>query len=199
MELSDAILSLAMGIGLAAATGLRVFMPLLISGIAFRFGFLPNESASWLGSTTALVGLSLATIFEILAYKIPLVDNFLDALGAPLALAAGGILASEFFVPPNSPGLVTFLGIIAGTGIAGTVHGSTAVVRMASTKSSLGTANPIFSTIELLSSIAVSIGSIVFPVFIGALSLLGAAVLAFVVVKIVRRKMSRNSRSLAIR
>jgi hypothetical protein len=34
----ESLLSIALGLGLAAATGFRIFVPLLIAGLAARFG-----------------------------------------------------------------------------------------------------------------------------------------------------------------
>ena len=65
--MSEVVLSIVLGIGLAAATGFRVFLPMLIvSGVAYT-GHLPlGESFNWLGSPFALTMLSVAAIVEIL-------------------------------------------------------------------------------------------------------------------------------------
>ena len=69
----------ALGIGLAAATGFRVFLPLLIAGLAAHFGHLPlSENFTWLGSTPALITLGTAAAAEIVAYYVPGVDHALD-------------------------------------------------------------------------------------------------------------------------
>ena len=60
---------IALGIGLAAATGFRIFLPLLIAGLAAHFGHLPlSENFGWLASTPALVmlGTGALTGFEAL-------------------------------------------------------------------------------------------------------------------------------------
>ena len=55
------LLPIALGISLAAATGFRVFLPLLITGLAAREGYLPmTESMSWLATTPALLMLAVA-------------------------------------------------------------------------------------------------------------------------------------------
>jgi len=44
----ETISALALGIGLSASTGFRVFIPLLVAGIASHFGLLPlGESFEW--------------------------------------------------------------------------------------------------------------------------------------------------------
>ena len=51
----ESLLSIALGLGLAAATGFRIFVPLLIAGLAARFGYLPlGDGFQWLASTPAL-------------------------------------------------------------------------------------------------------------------------------------------------
>src|SRR4029453_10700721 len=87
----DLLFSVALGIGLAAATGFRVFIPLLVAGLAARAGWLPlTESFAWLHSTPALVALGTAAVLETLAFYIPGLDHLLDVLAGPLAVVAGG-------------------------------------------------------------------------------------------------------------
>jgi len=75
---------IALGIGLAAATGFRVFLPLLTCRAAAHFGFIPlSENFQWLASLPALVMLGTAAGAEILAYYIPGVDHALDVMASP--------------------------------------------------------------------------------------------------------------------
>jgi len=68
-------LSVVLGIGLAAATGFRVFLPMLVVSAAAYFGHLPlSDSFAWLGTGPALTMLSAAARGEILTYYIPGVD-----------------------------------------------------------------------------------------------------------------------------
>ena len=86
----DIALSVALGAGLAAATGFRVFLPLLVLSIASHNGYLPlSEGFGWLSTTSALVMLAVAAIVEILAYYIPGLDHVLDTIATPIAVAAG--------------------------------------------------------------------------------------------------------------
>ena len=65
-----------MAVGLAAATGFRIFIPALIAATAARAGLLPlSDGFQWLASTPALVVLSLATLVELCAYAIPWLDH----------------------------------------------------------------------------------------------------------------------------
>ena len=85
----DLLLSLALGVGLAAAVGFRVFLPLLILGLAARAGFVPTTSGfEWVASTPALSMFAVAAITEVIAYYVPLLDNALDHVAGPPALVS---------------------------------------------------------------------------------------------------------------
>jgi hypothetical protein len=92
------ILSAFIGIGLAAATGFQVFLPLFAVSLASYFHWIPmNESFEWLAGLPTLITTGVATVFEILAYYIPFLDHLLDTISIPMATIAGSILfASQF-------------------------------------------------------------------------------------------------------
>ena len=103
MSESDLALSIALGVGLAAAAGFRFFLPLLVMSAASLTGHLPlSEGFAWLASPTALAMLSAAALLEVVAYYIPGVDNLLDALAAPAAIIAGVIASAAVMtdLPP---------------------------------------------------------------------------------------------------
>jgi len=86
----DFALSIVLGIALAAATGFRVFLPMLIvSGAAYTGHLSLDNGFAWLGTPYALIMLSVAALAEILAYYIPIVDNLLDSLATPAASSPG--------------------------------------------------------------------------------------------------------------
>ena len=117
--MSDFALPIALGIALAAATGFRVFLPMLIVNAAAYTGRLSlDNSFAWLGTPAALIMLSVATVVEILAYYIPVVDNLLDSLATPAAFIAGTIVSAA--VMTDIPPMVKWTAaVIAGGGIAG--------------------------------------------------------------------------------
>ena len=91
----DLGLSIALGVGLAAATGLRLFLPMLVVSVAAYTGHLPlSDNFAWLATLPALILLSVAALVEILAYYIPGLDNLLDTLATPAAFVAGTIVAA---------------------------------------------------------------------------------------------------------
>ena len=138
MSDSDLALSIALGIGLAAATGFRVFLPMLITSAAAYSGHLPlGENFAWLGTAPALAMLGVAAVVEILAYYIPGVDNLLDTLATPAAFVAGTIVSAAVMADV-SPMLKWTTAIIAGGGIAGVTQGVTALLRAKSTMFTAG-------------------------------------------------------------
>lgn len=180
--------SVCLGIALAAATGMRIFLPLLISGIAIRFGLfgvspMTIEGQAWLGSNTALICFSVATVTEALAYKIPMLDHLLDVIGAPAALLAGSVLATTFLIGIDDPVLRYGLGIVAGAGSAGIVHSTTALARVASTKTTGGLGNPVLAMGELAGATITSILAFLMPVLIAMIFVFATIILLHFVKK----------------
>jgi len=158
-----AAISVALGIGLAAATGFRVFLPLLIAALAARFGHLPlNDAFGWLATAPALFTLGSAAVLETLAYYIPGVDHALDVIASPAAVAAG-IVASASVMTDVPPAVMWPVAIIAGGGIAGLTKGSTAVVRAKSAALTGGLANPVISTVETVGATGIALLAVVVP------------------------------------
>jgi len=156
-------LSVVLGVGLAAATGFRIFLPMLVVSAAAYFGHLPlSDSFAWLGTAPALTMLSVAALVEILTYYIPGVDNLLDTLATPAALVAGTIVSAAVMtdVPPMAKWTAA---IIAGGGVAGLTQGATAIVRANSTVFTGGIGNFIISTAELVGALLVSLLALAAP------------------------------------
>ena len=161
---TDTILSIFLGIGLAASVGFRVFLPLFALSLASYFNVWElNESWQWIGSTAALITLGVATLVEIIAYYIPVVDNALDTIAIPLATIAGtAVMVST--VADLSPVITWALAIIAGGGTATAIKSTTSTTRLGSTMSTAGVANPIVTTLETGTSVVMSIISIFLPI-----------------------------------
>ena len=62
MEFSpESIISILIGIGLAASVGFRIFVPLFALSLASFYNVIPlNESWEWVGSSTAIIILGIA-------------------------------------------------------------------------------------------------------------------------------------------
>jgi hypothetical protein len=157
------LIGVALGIGLAAATGFRIFIPLLLAGLAARFDVLPlGDSFQWLASTPALLMLGTAAVAETLAYYIPGVDHALDVVASPATLAAG-VVASAAVMTDIPPEVMWPVAVIAGGGAAGLTKGSTALLRAKSGVMTGGLANPVVSTVETVGATGLSLLAIVVP------------------------------------
>ena len=178
------MLSALTGIGLAAACGFRVFVPLLALGLAGRAHVLPlNESFALLASVPALIALGTASVIEVAAYYVPWLDNALDLAAAPAAVIAG-ILASAASMTSLPPVLVWGIALIGGGGAAGVLHGATSLLRLKSTALSGGAANPVLSTGELVGALVTSAIALLVPV-------LCAVLLVLVLVWLVRQRFQK--------
>jgi hypothetical protein len=158
------LFSIALGIGLAAATGFRVFVPLLVAGLAARLGYLPLvDSFAWLQSTPALIALGTAAALETLAFYIPGVDHLLDVVAGPLAIVAGVLTSASVMVdmPPEARWPIA---LIAGGGIAGLTKAGAALFRVKSTALTGGLGNPAVSTAETAGAATISILAIAAPI-----------------------------------
>jgi len=161
---TETIISVFLGIGLAASVGFRVFLPLFVLSLVSFFNVWElNESWKWIGSITALVILGVATLVEIFAYYIPYVDNLLDTIAVPLAAVAGtAVMAST--IADLSPEITWAMAIIAGGGTAAAISGASGATRLASTATTAGFGNPVISTIETGTALITSIVTIFLPV-----------------------------------
>ncbi len=142
------ILSAFIGIGLAAASGFRVFLPMFAVSLASYLGWIPmNESFHWLSGLPTLITTGIATIVEILAYYIPYVDHLLDTISVPLATVAGSVMfASQFTDLGTFP--TWALALIAGGGTAAAISSGFAGTRAASTATTGGLGNSVVATTE---------------------------------------------------
>jgi hypothetical protein len=168
------VLSVFVGVGLAAACGFRIFVPLLVMSVAAASGHLTlGPSFQWIGTPTALVTFSVATVLEITAYYVPWLDNLLDSIATPAAVVAGTVVTASM-VSGMSPYLQWTLAAIAGGGAAGVVQAATVLTRAGSTATTGGLANPLIATGEWILSLVVSFLTLVVPVLaVLALAVIG--------------------------
>jgi hypothetical protein len=185
----ETVLCICLGIGLSAACGFRVFVPMLVMSIAALSGHLHLAPGfAWIGGYPALITFSVATVLEVGGYFIPWLDHLLDTMATPAAIVAGTV-ATAAMVTDMSPMMKWTLAIIAGGGAAGIVQGATVVARGISTGTTGGVGNPVFATIELAGSIVMSVMTILVPVF-GVILL---ALIVFALFRLLRRKSGRKA------
>jgi hypothetical protein len=163
MSNPDLALSVALGIGLAAATGFRLFLPLLVLSVAAYTGHVPlSEGFAWLGTPSAMLMLGTAAVVEIAAFYIPGVDNLLDTLAVPGAIVAGTV-ASAAAMTDVPPMVKWTTAVIAGGGVAGVTQGLSALLRAKSTVLTGGVGNPVIATAELGGASLISLLALAAP------------------------------------
>ena len=160
--MTNLLLAFATGVGLAAAAGLRAFLPLLAVGLAGRHGFLHlHPGLEWLQSDPALWSLGVATALELIGDKVPVVDHALDSIGTVVRPVAAWVATYAVFQDWGTP-WAQLLAVAMGVG-ALAVHGAKAHTRLGSTALTLGHANPILSLVEDSVSFALVAAAILLP------------------------------------
>jgi hypothetical protein len=184
------VLPALLGLGLAAATGLRAFLPLLLLSIAARFqlfGIDLNDKAEWLGSDAALIALGLATAIELAADKVPFLDHALSAVGTVTRPLAAVLAASSVFAGVD-PVIAAVAGVIIGAPTALAFHAAQSGTRVASTATTGGLANPVVSVVEDLLAFATTLLALAAPLLV-PLVLVLLLWLIWRLVKAVRRRL----------
>lgn len=184
------IISAFIGIGLAAATGFRVFLPMFVVSLASYFNWIPmNEHFEWLAGLPTLITTGIATVIEILAYYIPFVDHLLDTVSIPMATVAGSILfASQFAELGTFPQWA--LALIAGGGTAATISSGFAGIRAASTATTGGLGNSMVGTTETAGAGIMSVLAMAAPVIAAIFT-----IITLIVVIVLGRKAWKKLRS----
>lgn len=179
----ELVLNVLIGVGLAATCGFRVFVPLLVMGVANKVGYLElSQGFAWIGSYPAIIIFSVATVVEVTAYFIPFVDNLLNTISIPIS-AVAGIVVTAAVITDISPILQWTLAIIAGGGAASVTSLVSNGAHNTSTVFSAGVANPVVSAGETVLSVVMAILSILVPVF--------AVLLIIMMIILVSRMVSR--------
>ncbi len=183
----ELLLSVALGIGLSAACGMRIFAPFAVMSAAALTGQLGlSDSFAWIGTYPALVLFSVATLIEVLSYYIPWVDNLLDTIATPAAILAGAIVTASV-VTDISPMMRWTLAIIAGGGTAGIIQMGTTWVRGVSSVTTGGFGNFVVSTGEWMGSLTVATLSVLFPFL--------AMIFIVILLAVIVRRFNRHNRT----
>ena len=186
------LMALIVGVGLSAACGFRVFVPMLGTGIAGYTGHLElTESMMWLQNPVTIAALTVATLLEVGAYYVPWIDNLMDTVATPAAITAGTIMTASM-VGDVSPMLKWSLGLIAGGGAAGAVQVATTLVRGTSSATTGGLGNPIVSTGELAAASGITLLAIIAPIII----ILVLCIIAYWVIKRLMKRKEANQEEL---
>jgi hypothetical protein len=178
----EVIVSFLLGIGLSAAVGFRVFVPMLLVSLASMAGWITlSPGFQWMGTPVAALVFAVATLIELLSFMVPWVSNALDGIATPAATIAGVIMMAAV-LPDMSPVARWALAIIAGGGVALTVQGATVVTRAAAAGTTGGAASPIVGLVEAIAALMVTITTIVIPAIMGILILIVVLLLLRIVI-----------------
>lgn len=183
------LIAAACGVVLASSAGLRAFMPLFGVGLASRLmDWSIAPSMEWLASDAGLVGLGIATVVELAADKVPVVDHALDVLHTVLGPVAGALVTFSVWGdwPPAVAGI---LAIALGAPVAATVHAISATTRVKSTLFSGGAANPAIS----LAEDGISAGTILIVLVLPIMAFFLAIVIGIVIIRFFWGRSERTS------
>ena len=154
--------------------------PFLLS-VWFKLGLmdvdLEGSDFEFLSSDMSLIVMGSASLMEILAYKVPFLDNALDAVATPLAGLAG-VTVVAITLQGTDPAIQWAFAIIAGGSTSIGIQSATVAGRGLSSVASLGVANPIFSMVEDIFSLLIVLIALLAPflALIGILFALGILV-----------------------
>ncbi len=185
------VLPALLGLGLASATGLRTFLPLLMLAVAARFelfGVRLIDQMDWLVSWPAIAALATAAVAEFAGDKIPAVDHALNAVGYVSRPVAGALAAGSVFWAVD-PATAAIAGLIVGAPAALALNAAQTGVRVGSTATTGGLGNPLVSLIEdalaFLTVIVAFLAPILIPIVL--------VVLAVAVFRLARRLRDRRA------
>jgi hypothetical protein len=170
----DLFANIIAGFGLAAPAGLNAWIPLLITGLAGRLGFIKlTQPFDVLTNTWVLLALVILLTIEVFADKIPAVDSLNDIIHTFIRPAAGGILfaAQSGMVHGMDPAFSFILGALS----AGSVHAVKAGVRPVVTATTAGLGNPLVSLVEDILSAVSTVLALIVPIL--AAIIMGSIVL----------------------
>jgi hypothetical protein len=180
--------NIALGIALSACCGFRVFIPMLAGALASHFQLitLPTDM-QWLSGWPAIICFGVAAVAEVGAYYVPFIDNALDTIATPLSVVAGTVLATSILpLSDQEPLLRWGAGFLAGGSSAGVIQMGTGLLRLFSSKATVGTGNVVVASTENAAAVSGSVLSFFIPVVI--------AVLVLVLIGWIVRKLSLRFR-----
>jgi hypothetical protein len=184
------VMPVLLGLGLASATGLRTFLPLLMLAVSARlglFGVELNDQMAWLGSWPAIAALGIAATLEFAGDKIPAVDHALNVVGAFTRPIAGALAAASVFTGLD-PTTAAVAGVIVGAPTAFAFNAAQGGTRLVSTATTGGLGNPVLSLTEDVLAFLTVLIAFVLPVLIPVVLI----VLVFVLFRLTRRFRKRE-------
>lgn len=183
------VLPALLGLGLASATGLRTFLPLLMLALAAKFGLFGidlNDRMAWLADWPAISALAVAAVVEFTGDKVPVVDYALNVMGAFTRPIAGAVAAGSVFAGVD-PMTAAIAGLIVGAPTAFALNAAQGGARLTSAATTGGLGNPVLSFIEDVLSFLMVVLAFLAPILVPVLMIL----LAILVFRLARRMRGR--------
>ncbi len=144
-----------------------------------------------MGSWTAIACFGTAAIAEVGAYYIPFVDNLLDTIATPLSVISGTVLAFSILPVTEQEPLVRWgVALITGGSAAGTIQLGTGLLRLFSSKATVGTGNVVVATTENVAALSVSLLSFFIPVIVALILII---LICWIVVKLGKKVVGRKA------
>lgn len=143
----DALQLIALAAALGWASGLRLYLTVLLVGMAGQMGWLALPPGLQVLASPLVMGCAAAlALVEFLADKIPLVDSAWDALHTLIRIPAGAALVAGLVSgwAGDHGQAWTVMAALAGGGLAATAHAA-----KASTRAAANTSPEPFSNIGL--------------------------------------------------
>lgn len=189
----ELIASVCIGVGLAAACGARVFLPLFVLSVASYLGLAsPTETFAFVASPWAVAALGVACVLELGAYYVPMIDHAVDVAGAPAAVLAG-TLATAANLHDAQPLVTWGMALIGGGGVALAVRSATTSTRAVSTLSTGALANSLLATVETVLAGVMAVMAVLLPVFAAAIVVMALAGGGWVALRVRRARRARRA------
>jgi len=152
-------------LGLSIPAGLNAYIPLLAVALSQQFGWLElRPPFDILGEWWMIAIIAVLLVIEIVADKVPAVDNVNDAIQTFVRPAAGGIVAVA--VAGSATDVAPWLLVLTGVLLAGGTHAVKATARPIVHVSTAGTGGPVVSTVEDAGAAVLSVVAILAPILV---------------------------------
>ncbi len=188
----DSAAQYALAYALTTSAGIRALLPLALVSIAVHFGYVHTPATfAWLGSTVVTLVLVGMALLEVLAEKVPFLDHVLHVAQVVTKPAAAAILTGGVTHPQSHDALIGLM-VIGALNALG-IHTFTSSVRVVSTATTVGIANPFISVFEDISAAAIVVLAFAAP-FAAAVLCLLAAILMFRLARSAYRRVHVSTR-----
>ena len=172
--------------GLALASGIDAYIPLLSYAVCVRFFhlFKVNPSLAFITQDWFMIILVILALADLFADKIPVVDHVWDAIHTVLRPVTGAMVAAA--ASNQTSGAALLLPIIFGGTLAGMAHTTKAATRLTSTATTAGIANVGISIAEDIAVVIATLLSLFAPVIMVIVVVLFVIIFLAVVPRLLR-------------